>query len=137
MEIEITETKKVIVKYIKAEAGVRHWEDATVNGVEDAEGDLIPMRVKDYWCPIIDLNTGFILDWPSGVTADIHYKVCDDGTYHLLDENKEIVKTIEGYVPNIMSPSEVGYGDYIIMNVDAEGHIDKWRVTLSEFTDED
>jgi len=30
--------------HLKVKCGARYWEDATVNGVEDTEGLLIPLR---------------------------------------------------------------------------------------------
>ena len=89
------------------------------------------MRSGDEWCPVIDLDDGTILDWPEGITADIHYKVCDEGIYELLSEDMNVVTTKEGYVPSIMCPADNGYGDYVIMKIDDNGKIDKWRVDLS------
>ena len=122
-------------KYLKAECGVRYWEDATVNGVEDEDGSRIPFRSGDAWRPLIDLETGAIVDWPSGVTADIHYKVCDDGRYALLDADHHPLRDIDGYVPGMLSPGGSGYGDYVIMKVDGEGRIENWRADLSYFDD--
>lgn len=31
---------------LKVEAGVRYWEDATVNGIEDVDGALIPCKKR-------------------------------------------------------------------------------------------
>lgn len=135
--IEIKETRQVEVKYLFARCGVRYWEDGEVNGVEDTEGALIPLRKDDEWIPTIDLHTGVILNWPVGTVADVHYKVCDAGIYYLLDEDKTIVKTIDGYVPEMMCPEGDGYGDYVIMKIDAEGKIANWKVVLSEFEDDD
>lgn len=128
--------KKVIdtpVKYLRAECDVRYWEDATVNGVEDEDGSLIPCREGSMWRPLIDLGTGVIQGWPEGTVAKIHYKVCDAGVYSLLDDSGETVIKIDGYVPAMMSPADSGYGDYVIMNVDATGQIDGWKVDLSPF----
>jgi hypothetical protein len=85
------------------------------------------------WCPTIDLDTGIIENWPNGTTASIHYKCCDDGDYELLDADRNVVKAIEGYVPSLMCPEGNGYGDYVIMEIDGEGRIAKWRADLSEF----
>ena len=62
MKIELTVKKEFEVKTLLVEAGVRYWEDATVNGVEDENGDLIPCRFNgsDLWKPIIDIETGII-----------------------------------------------------------------------------
>ena len=44
-----------------------------------------------------------------------------------------VVKAIEGYVPSIMCPEGKGYGDYVIMEIDGDGRIAKWRADLSDF----
>lgn len=133
--VKVHTTKETPVKFLHAECGVRYWEDAKVNGVEDEKGDLIPLREGDNWCVTIDLETGIIQDWPAGTTADIHYKVCDDGRYWLLDENKGQVKHIDGYVPKMMAPGDEdhGFGDYVIMTVDGAGKVADWKVDLTEF----
>jgi len=129
-----TTVKEVIeVKTLRVSAGVRYWEDATVNDVEDEEGNLIPCREGDCWCPIIDIDSGIITNWVKGITADIHYKVCDDGKYELLDESGKVVATRNGYVPSVMCPKENGYGDYIIMDVDEHGKIADWEPKESYF----
>lgn len=114
-------------KYIKVSAGVRYWEDAKLNGVEDIEGK-IPFRAGDYWLPIIDLETGAVVDWPQGTEARIHYKVCDDGEYWLLNEHRQrIAKWKSYYVPDdILCVGENGFGDYIIFTIGADGRILNW-----------
>lgn len=135
IQIEVTRTENVAVKYLKVEAGVRYWEDAKVNGVEDEDGALIPCRNSDTWAPVIDLETGIIQDWPANTLASIHYKVCDDGRYALLDAERVEVKAIDGYVPSIMCPGDSGYGDYIIMTVGPDGAIQNFDgEDLDEFT---
>lgn len=102
--------------FIEVEAGVRYWEDASLNGIEDTNG-TIPLRKGDAWNPVIELKTGLVLNWPNGIEAKIHYKVCDEGQYWLLDENKNRVAKWKGYyVPNdILCINSNGYGDYIIL----------------------
>jgi hypothetical protein len=116
-------------KYLKVEAGVRYWEDATVNGVEDEGGTLIPFRSGDLWCPMVDIQTGTIIGWPKGTVANIHYKVCDAGEYQVLDSNHVVVSEREGYVPQAIDCSEdhSSYGDYIIWDVDGDGVIARWK----------
>jgi hypothetical protein len=133
MDIEIQTVQKVAVKYLRAKCGVRYWEDATVNGVADDDGTLIPCREGDAWAPTIDLETGVIEGWPSGTVASVHYKVCDDGRYALLDADRGEVVVRDNYVPDIMCPEGEGYGDYVIMEIDGEGRIAKWRADLSGF----
>jgi hypothetical protein len=101
--IKVKIKKEVDIKTLWVEAGVRYWEDATVNGVEDENGELIPCRDGEYWCPIIDIDNGIITNWEKGVTAKIHYKVCDDGSYYLKDADHNTVLSItENYVPDIL-----------------------------------
>lgn len=111
-------------------AMVRYWEDATVNGQEDKQGTLIPLRVGDQWEPSIDLQTGKVLAWPAGTTARIHYKVCDAGEYWLADtEGVKHWKWGGYYVPDdLLCVGDRGYGDYIIMKVQEDGTIENWRV---------
>lgn len=138
MKAKVKIEQEVEIKTLHVEAGVRYWEDATVNGVEDEAGDLIPFKDGDYWRPVIDINTGIILNWPLGTIADIHYKVCDDGSYFLKDAKGKTVLSIEdNYVPSILSPTENGYGDYIIMKVDGEGKIEGWKPDISSFQKDD
>lgn len=132
-KLQMTKKVEVEVKYLKAECGVRYWEDGEVNGVEDTDGTLIPLRVGDAWCPVIDLTTGVVEGWPEGIDADVHYKVCDAGVYQLLDADKNVVISIDGYVPTIMAPGGSGYGDYVIMTIGTDGKIVGWKVDLDEF----
>lgn len=117
-------------KFLEVDARVRYWEDTEVNGIEDEFGSLICHRSGDSWVPIISLEGGKILNWPKNDTAKIHYKVCDDGDYWLLDSNKKrIAKWISYYVPNeFLTHGDNGHGDYIIMDIDSDGSIIKYRV---------
>jgi hypothetical protein len=135
MKITLKIEKEYDVKYIHAKVGVRYWDDAIVNGLNDVDGSMIPCRKGDYWCPIIDVETGHIINWKEGVVADVHYKCCDDGEYYLLDEDKEIITQTEGYVPSSLCPSD-GYGDYVIMKIDESGKIEGWDVDLNNFLNE-
>lgn len=114
--------------FIEVDAGVRYWEDASLNGVDDLDGK-IPCRQGDRWRPVIELATGRILNWSIGLEAKIHYKLCDDGEYWLLDgELTRVAKWSGGYVPDdILCVNTNGYGDYIIFNVSDEGLICDWR----------
>lgn len=139
MKITVTTKKEVEVKTLQVEANVRYWEDSEWNGKEDTEdGTLALCKNGDVWKPIIDLETGTIKNWKQGTTASIHYKIADEGSYYLLDENNDVVKSIENdYVPSILSPKENGYGDYIIMDIDENGKIENWKTDLESFEDDD
>lgn len=116
------------IHILEVEAGVRYWEDATVNGVEDESGTLIPFRKGELWCLRINIELGTVIDWPRGTTADIHYKVCDSGKYWLCDESGTKLEWSGDYVPNdFLCPEEECYGDYIILKIDDCGKISGWK----------
>jgi len=116
------------VRFIEVDAGVRYWEDASIDGQEDTEGK-IPLRNGDGWCPKIDIFTGRVDGWPNGVSADIHYKVCDAGEYWLLDDKKaRVAKWCGYYVPDdFLCVGGRGYGDYIILKIGKDGVIENWK----------
>ena len=132
------------ITHILVDAEVRYYEDTTINGVEDVnvmdtEGMVTPNipcveRIADKptkhicsdcfrWRPKININTGQIENWTQGLSADVHYKVCDQGVYHLLDKDGNTIKTIESQVPDVLYPGGDGCGDYIIMDIDSDGYI--------------
>lgn len=121
--------------YMEVDAEVRYWEDAMVNGAEDSDGTLIPSRKGNSWCPVIRLHDGLVMDWPLGFVADVHYKVCDAGEYWLLNEHKNRIAKWSGfYVPNsFLCQGSNGYGDYIILKIDAEGFIKGWTPASINF----
>lgn len=139
MKVTVKIEKEVEVTTLLVDAGVRYWEDASVNGVEDTEGNSIPCRDGDRWKPIIDIESGIITNWTKGVTAEVHYKVCDDGIYHLLDSEGNTILTKDGYVPDILDIERDSYGDYIIMNIDENGLIANWKnnPNIEDFYNED
>lgn len=139
MKIKIKTIKEVEVKYLKVDAGVRYWDDATINGKEDTNGDLTPLRAGNRWVIVIDVETGIIKNWPKGTIADVHFKVCDDGIYHLIDENWNTIIIKEGYVPKILDLYRDSYGDYIIMKIDSTGMIKGWEndASLNDFEEEE
>ena len=126
MKAKIVIKKEFNFTHLKVKCGARYWEDTTVNGVEDTDGTLIPLREGEYWCPIIDIETGIIKDWPKGTTAKVHYKCCDDGDYWLIaDDGFEFRKHSE-YVPKILDIYDESFGDYVILNIDENGQIADW-----------
>ena len=115
------------------QAGVRYWEDASVNGVKDRDGKLIPCRSGYCWSPTIIAKTGQIENWDIGKSAKVHYKICDSGQYYY-DDGLSNYKCKDDYVPSFLCPDASGYGDYIIMTIDENGFIKDWDF---EFDDEE
>ena len=116
----------------------RYWEDTTVNGIEDEDGLLIPFREGDAWKPRIDLETGKVIGWPEGMTACIHYKVCDHGMYWIgTRDNPKVFQYGSpddwSYVPDdFLCHGDTGYGDYIILNVDGTGQIQQYERPVAD-----
>ena len=141
MKATIKIEQEVEIKTLSVSAHRRYPEDATINGVEDTEGTLIPCMKGEMWSPEIDIESGRISGWEQGKTASIHFKVCDEGSYFLKDENGETILSIEqDYVPSCMCPKGNGYGDYIIMDIDENGMINNWSFgepELEDFTRDD
>ena len=120
----------VEVTHIRVEAAVRYDD-------EDMPNDF-PFRESDMWKAVIEIDTGIIVGWPQGATGDFYMKVCDEGTYTLLDiKGNEVAKIENGYVPNGILPGD--YGDYLGLDIDATGKITNWpkKPDLSAFNEED
>lgn len=101
------------------------WEDATVSGVRDVHGALIPGRFGERWEATIRLSDGVIKEWVRGVTARICYKVRDEAEYYLLNEaGLEVAKYRGRYVPKALCD---GNRDYIVLNMDATGRIEGYH----------
>ena len=115
--------------HIEIEAEVRYWEDASVNGLIDEDGSRIFGRQGHLWKVRIELTDGIVQDWPPDETAQIHYKVCDQGLYWLTDESgNRLAKWRGSYVPSdFLSHGSEGFGDYIILNIEFGGLIAGYR----------
>lgn len=138
MKVTLKIEKEYNITTLLVSAERRYPGDAIVNGVEDETGELMPCMEGGTWKPVINFDTGQIMNWKKGTVADVHYKVCDAGSYTLLNEGGNIVHTAEdSYVPRCLSPKENGYGDYIIMDIDADGFIQNWNPTLHDLLPED
>ena len=139
MKVVIMIEKEVELKTLLVDVEPRYWEDSTVNGVEDTEGGLIPCRNGENWQLTIDIESGIIENWEKGITAKIHYKVCDAGFYKLLDDEGNCVLEKYGYVPKILDLYDDSYGDYIILDIGGDGKISNWNSNpnIDDFTDKD
>lgn len=131
------------VRYLRIDVGPRYWEDGEVNGKDDISFDEQKQGAKPFmpfavfckeqaertksesyrWQITIDLKYAQVLDWPQGVEARVYYKVCDDGTYYLLDADKNVLKEVNCYVPDMLSYIDDGFGDYIDMKIDGNGNL--------------
>jgi hypothetical protein len=132
MKVTIFTEEEIDVRTLYVCAGVRYWEDATINGEENEDGSTVPFKDGDMWKPHIDIDKGVILGWPEGTVASIHFKVCDEFRCEVASDSGQTVRKFDGYVPEFMCPTEAGYGDYIIMDVDEHGLIDNWKFEFEQ-----
>lgn len=148
MKALIKVKKEFDIRYLKVEAHITHWQTSCINGKPDIDIDehknkkpKMPFSSFEevgfnkhewLWKPIIDVDKGIILNWPSDIEADIHYKVCDGGMYTLFDGDFCRILQAESYVPKCLYPKDNGYGDYIIMHVNRDGSIDDFNFTESD-----
>ena len=89
---------------------------------------------------LIDLKERKVVGW-NYEEGYLHLwaKVCDAGTYTLMDAEKKPLCQICGYVPNkLIPPLEKGFGDYIELAIEADGTVNGWPTTpdFSEFIEE-
>lgn len=120
------------------------FDDGVMTELECDENFVPPMlNAKDMRLEMtIDIKEGRMVEW----TSDNGYlrmqaKVRDEGTYTLLDADKNPIWQINGYVPNRLIPSfeiEGDYGDYIELRINADGSISNWKkeIDLSVFIKE-
>lgn len=132
---------EVEIKYLLAIVEPRYWdEDFELDGSPfDGEG-YFPGKIGDEWKILIDIDTGKIINWELGHTAQVYSKICDAGEYKLLGPDQMICYFYKDdmYVPSCLYPKENGYGDYIIMDIDENGVIKDWKFDISDFfPDED
>lgn len=121
------------VKTIKVTVYPGYWEDAWVNDKrDDADNPEIPFSNGDKWEIEIDRETGNIRNWPKGVTAKTHYKSVDQNEIELIGQEGESVCSYDGYVPDFLSVYDSGYGDYVLIEIDGNGHIKDFNFTQQD-----
>lgn len=130
MLITIPVKNEIDFKTLRLVSNVRYYSSATVNGVDDNDDyPQIPGYNSDQNRLIwdIDINTGQILKWPKGVTAEVCYKTCDENDIFIYNsEDKLVFSEYSAYTPNCLALEDSGYGDYIILNINEDGYIHKW-----------
>lgn len=141
MKITVIKKEEIEACFLQVMANVRYWDDAEINGKTDVTGEGVPFKNGDLWEPLIDIEKGIVVNWPKGTTAKFHFKICDSGSYHLLDENAEnIIASIDNnYVPSGLCHGDNGYGDYIIFSVNEDGSIVDYsnKISPEDWTEEE
>ena len=122
------------VEYLKIDIPVHYGE-------EDIPKDF-PLRQSagnsqcDRWIAIIHIESGHIINWPANKKGRIHLKVCDEGSYYLLDTDFQVISSIKNqYVPNQLIPPRDGFGDMVCLDINEKGDITNWynMPQLNEF----
>jgi len=126
---EVARYIRISIPYYKEE-GLIHFDDGMMTELEcednftppmlDEETLLLEYVVDMKTCKVVNYKCedGYLRMWA---------KVCDSGTYTLLDSEKNPLWQICGHVPNkLIPPFEKGWGDYIELAVDGDGTIENW-----------
>ena len=83
-----------------------------------------PLVSKGIWSGIINLKTHKLLNWkPEYGSLYLQAKVCDSGTYFLLDKDKKTICKIADNVPNGLIPEVDDCGDYIRLRINEDDMI--------------
>ena len=86
-----------------------------------------PLVSKGMWSAVIDLKTHKLVNWkPEYGSLYFQAKVCDSGTYFLLDKNETAICKLTSYVPNGLIPEADDCGDYIRLRIKDDGTIENW-----------
>ncbi|MBS6394629.1 hypothetical protein [Bacteroides caccae] len=107
------------------------YKEEMCSYIDDWLGELYenkcPLVSKGMWSGIIDLKTHKLLNWkPEYGDLYLQAKVCDSGTYFLLDKDKKVICKIADYVPNGLIPEVDDCGDYIRLRIKHDGMIENW-----------
>lgn len=154
MKVEMIKKIEVDIVTIEVDTVIRYWGDTDVDGSPDIDfyeskgigqpripcAEQVKKAPDDCiysnhwrWRPIIEIETGRILNWRKGVSARVHYKVCDEFGCIFKNSQGNVIEGYEGYVPKFMCPKTEGDGDYIIMNINTDGYIDGWNKSFIEY----
>lgn len=149
MKVIVNRPVEIDVKHLFVRARVRYPEDSTLRNLpeydwieDDANQPKMPCmsylqeRSRGsswYWCPVIELETGKIINWKQGVCASISYKVVDEFDCYITDSDDKIVARYNGYVPSFMAIDDEGYGDYVYLTINEDGYIEHWSFDEYEF----
>lgn len=159
MKVDVIKKSTEFPAFLQCWIGASYWEDTSFNGEDDTENaDFLrnnfpesfflshekigyePVKKdmerynQDYLYLEINLETGVVLNWPKGVTADFHYKSCDMNYFRLLNKKYTILaQTPEGDSEYVIGPSFMNeWGDYFVLRVNEEGYIINYDVDEME-----
>lgn len=105
---------------------VHHEDEQIPYTFPGREGDVLTLTLLIDSCKV--------KDWPKEYgPANCYLKVCDQGTYELLDDQYEIVgEIVNDYVPSCV-PND--YSDYINLDIEEDGRVINWYPTQEQIED--
>lgn len=133
----------VSINKIYVDCHVRYWEDCEVGG-EEFDENTPDDKIKDLltrWNPetkmglvdnerlllIINPENGHVENYVGGSDICMYFKVCDECSWKMVDENdNEVLGQEDEYVPDFLEIDDNGYGDYIEITIRADGFIKDW-----------
>ncbi len=126
-----------VFEYRDITIGVTYYEE----GIEDFLAKHQGLQEGDYLKLVIDLQEGYVSNWPNNCAVDFHdYKVVDCGKYALMEHEDGSGNYLEyeSYVPNVIG--EGGWGDYLEFEIDDYSDIVDWpgfdETDFEKFMDE-
>lgn len=123
-EQELSEIAHYLMIYFPYNEEMCSYTDAWMGELYE---NKYPLVAKGMWSGIINLKTHQLLNWKLEYgTLYLQAKICDSGTYFLLDKDKKVIYKIAGYVPNSLVPDSDDCGDYIRLRINSDGTIENW-----------
>lgn len=133
---KLSEVSRYLVIYIPFDEEMCSYTDEWMGELRE---NNYPLVSKGMWSAVIDLKTHKLLNWKQEYgSLYFQAKVCDSGTYFLLDKDKTAVCKIAGYVPNGLIPEADDCGDYIRLKIKDDGTIENWpsEPDFSDFSED-
>jgi len=115
MKLTLKDGKEVEVKFLKMILPIN---------LNEIPHDF-PFRNLGNWEPIINIETGQILNWKTGKSGVVEFNVNNEGKYYLLGEDSVVLLKKEGgYVPNELIPG--WHGETVQLEINELGKIMNW-----------
>ena len=123
-EQNLNEVAHYLMIYFPYNEEMCSYTDTWMDELYENEYQLVS---KGIWSGIINLKTHKLLNWkPEYGSLYLQAKVCDSGTYFLLDKDKKTICKIADNVPNGLIPEVDDCGDYIRLRINEDGTIENW-----------
>lgn len=89
------------------------------------EGDNLMLKIR--------ISDGKIMNWPDNTTGSFRtIKLVDTGDYEVTDAAGNSLERFTGYVPEVLSIEDKGWGDYLEFDVETDGKIKNWKYDVSK-----